>query len=246
LFIESKRRSIVKAISWRFFATTTTIIIVFFFFGRLDLAIVAGIFESLSKIFIYFVHERMWNKIKLGKKRIEPFVVWFTGVPLSGKTTLADAVYEKLEKFEFPMERLDSKDIRAVIPEIGYERADRTRHLKRIEHLIVTLQKNSISVVASFISPYEESRQSLKANTTNYIEVYVKASSETVRSRDTRGIYERADKGEIKNFTSVSDVYEEPTDPEIVIDTDLMSVDEASEVILKHIRKNVLRGVVGL
>lgn len=246
MFIESKFRSVVKAVSWRFFATTTTIIIVFIFFGRLDLAIATGIFESISKILIYFIHERIWQKIKLGKKRIDPFVIWFTGVPLSGKTTLADAVHTRISKYEFPIERIDSKDIREVIPEIGYERPDRVRHLKRIEHLIGTLQKNSISVVSSFISPYVESRQSLRKHTKNYIEVYVKASPETVRKRDTRGIYARAESGDIKNFTGVSDVYEEPLNPEIIIDTDTMSEEEAPELIVKYIKKNVLKGVLGL
>lgn len=246
MFIESKSRSVVKAISWRLFATTTTIIIVFIFFGRLDLAIAAGIFESISKILIYFVHERAWTKIKFGKKRIEPFVIWFTGVPLSGKTTIADLVYKNMSKYSFPLERIDSKDIREVIPEIGYTRPDRVRHLKRIEHLIKTLQKNSISVVSSFISPYVESRQSLRKNTDNYIEVYVKASDETLRARDSKGVYAKAERGEIVNFTGVSDVYEEPLDPEIIIDTDIMSVEEAADVIIKYIRKNVLKGVIGL
>jgi len=236
----------VKAFSWRFFATTTTIIIVFVFFGRLDLAIAAGIFESVSKILIYFVHERLWHKIKFGKKRIEPFVIWFTGVPLSGKTTLADMVFDKISKYDFPMERIDSKDVREFIPQIGYERPDRVRHLKRIEHLICTLQKNSISVVSSFITPYVESRQSLRKHTTNYIEVYVKASAENVRKRDKKNIYAKAESGEIKNFTGVSDVFEEPINPEITIDTDIMTPEEAADMIVKYIKKNVLKGVMGL
>lgn len=246
MFIESKKRSVVKAFSWRFFATTTTIIIVFIFFGRLDLAIAAGIFESLSKIFIYFIHERIWNKVKFGKKRIEPFVVWFTGVPLSGKTTIANIVFEKISKYDFPIERIDSKDVREFIPQIGYTRPDRVRHLKRIEHLTCTLQKNSISVVSSFITPYVESRHSLRRNTTNYIEIYIKASDETLRKRDRKGIYAKAESGEIKNFTGVSDVFEEPVNPEITIDTDIMTPEEAADMIVKYIKKNVLKGVMGL
>lgn len=245
LFIESKSRSVAKAVSWRLFATATTIFIVFIFFGRLDLAIAAGIFESVSKIFIYFIHERAWNKIKFGKKRIEPFVVWFTGVPLSGKTTIADMVYKKISKYDFPLERIDSRDIRELIPEIGYERSDRIRHLKRVEHLVRTLQNNSISVVSSFISPYDESRKSVRENTINYIEIYVKASPDAVRSRDKRGVYEKADKGEIKNFTGVSDVYEEPVKPELVLDTDIVTPEEAADTIVKYIRKYALKGVMG-
>lgn len=246
MFIESKFRSVAKAVSWRFFATATTILIVWIFFGRLDLAIAAGIFESISKIFIYFVHERIWNRVKLGKKRIEPFVIWFTGVPLSGKTTVADLVYERLAVFEFPLERIDSKDIREVIPEIGYERSDRVRHIRRIQHLVKTLQNNSISVVCSFISPYLQSRDDLRKNTVNFVEVYVKASPETVRSRDSKGIYEKADRGEIKNFTGVSDNYEEPLNPEITIDSDTVSPEEAAEQVFKYIRKNILKGINGI
>jgi adenylylsulfate kinase len=239
-------RSVAKAVSWRIFATSTTILIVFIFFGRLDLAIAAGIFESISKIAIYFVHERIWQKIKLGKKKIDPFVIWFTGVPLSGKTTLADAVYDKLSKLAIPIERIDSKDIRDLIPEIGFERNDRIRHLKRVQHLVRTLQNNSISVVCSFVSPYEEARSGTRNGTINYVEVYVKASYDSLRSRDINGLYQQAETGTLRNFTGVSDIYEEPVSPEIVIDTDSTTPEAAAEIIARYIRKNVLKGVTGI
>jgi len=238
---ETNIRSIVKGISWRVVATATTIIIVYLFFGRLDLAIAAGFIESILKVLLYWMHERFWVKIRWGRKKIEPFNLWFTGLPLCGKTTIGDAVYKELEKLDIPLERIDSKDIRELIPDIGFTREDRNRHMHRIGHLIRTLQKNSISTVASFVSPYKESRKAIRTMVKNNIVVYVKADIATCQKRDYKGKYEKALRGEIQNFTGVNDIYEEPKNAEIVIDTEKLSVEESVEVILKYIKKNYIK-----
>lgn len=234
-------RSIVKGISWRVVATTTTIAIVYVFFHRLDLAIAAGILETVLKIILYWFHERIWLKIKWGRKKIVPFNLWFTGLPLSGKTTIADKVYEELKKLDIPIERIDSKDIREMIPNIGYTREDRNRHIKRVGHLIQTLQKNSVSTVCSFVSPYRESRKTIRDMVKNNVVVYVKADIETCKKRDYKGVYEKALKGELKNFTGISDIYEEPKHAEIVIDTEKIDADKAAQIIVKYIRKNYIK-----
>ncbi len=241
MYKETNKRSIVKGISWRIVATTTTVLIIYFFFGRLDLAIAAGVIETVLKVGLYWAHERVWFKIRWGRKRIEPFNLWFTGLPLSGKTTIADAVFKELEKLHIPLERLDSKDIRDVVPDIGFSREDRNRHMKRIGHLIKTLQNNSISTIASLVSPYRESRKAIREMVRNNIVVYVKADIETCKQRDYKGVYKKALKGELQNFSGVNDVYEEPQYAEIVIDTDKFSVDEAVEIIAKYIKKNYIK-----
>lgn len=240
MYFETKKRSLIKGISWRFVATTTTIIIVYVFFGRLDLAIAAGLLESTAKIFLYFFHERFWQKIKFGKKRIEPFNLWFTGLPQSGKSTIADAVYTELEKADIPLERIDSKDIRDVIPNVGFERHHRHQHLSRVGHLIRTLQNNSVSSIASFVSPYEKSRQTIKKMTNNYIEVYIKTSLATCQQRDEKGVYQKALSGELKNFTGISDVYEEPSSADIIIDTETQSVEQASTIIVQFVKSHYM------
>ena len=241
MYKETNVRSIVKGISWRVVATTTTILIVYFFFDRLDLAIAAGLIETVLKVGLYWAHERIWQKLRWGKEKIEPFNLWFTGLPLSGKTTIADRVYEELEKLHIPLERLDSKDIRDVVPDIGFSRDDRNRHMKRVGHLIKTLQNNSISTVASFVSPYRESRKAIREMVKNNVVVYLKADIETCKARDYKGVYEKALKGELQNFTGVNDIYEEPQHAEIVIDTTTTSVDEAVETIVKYIKKNYVK-----
>jgi len=241
VYKETNLRSIVKGISWRFVATGTTIIIVYTFFGRLDLAIAAGLLETVAKVALYWAHEKIWQKIKFGKKRIEPFNLWFTGLPLSGKTTIADKVYEKLQKLDIPLERIDSKDIRELIPDVGFSREDRNQHMKRIGHLIQTLQNNSISTVASFVSPYRESRKAIRTMVKNNIVVYVKADIKTCKKRDYKGVYEKALKGELKNFTGISDIYEEPQHAEIVIDTETTTPDEAAEIIFQYVKRNYIK-----
>ncbi len=238
MYIETKLRSLLKAISWRFFATLTTTIIIFVFFGRLDLAIAAGLIELVIKIMVYFLHERLWNKVKIGKKKIEPFVLWFTGLPKSGKTVIADKVYEKLKKWEYiPIERIDSKDIRDLLPEIGFDRESRKLHLKRVGILIKILQKNSISVVASFVSPYKETRDCVKEMTKNFIEIFVKASVETCIKRDDKGVYKEALEGKRKNFTGVSDDYDEPANPEILLDTEKLTIEESADIVFEYVKK---------
>jgi len=237
MYRETNTRSIVKGISWRVIATTTTIIIVYLFFGRLDLAIAAGLIETVIKVALYWIHERMWFRIHWEKKRIEPFNLWFTGLPLSGKTTIADKVYDELEKLHIPIERLDSKDIRDLIPNIGFNREDRNRHMHRVGFLIQKLQKNSISTVASFVSPYKESRKAIREMVKNNIVVYVKADIESCKQRDYKGVYTKALAGELKNFSGVNDVYEVPKHAEIVIDTETTTVNEAVKIIVKYVKR---------
>jgi len=241
MYKETNTRSVVKGISWRFVATGTTIVIVYLFFGRLDLAIATGLIETVLKVALYWGHEKVWQRIRWGRKRIEPFNLWLTGLPLSGKTTIGDKVYEKLKRLDIPLERIDSKDIRELIPDVGYSREDRNRHMKRIGHLIQTLQKNSISTVSSFVSPYRESRKAIRTMVKNNIVVYVKADVETCKKRDYKGVYEKALNGEIKNFTGVSDIYEEPQHAEIVIDTEKIDPDEAAQIIYKYIKRNYVK-----
>ena len=241
MYRETNTRTVTKGFSWRFFATTTTVMIVYIFFGRLDLAIAAGIMETVSKVFLYYVHEKLWQRVRWGKKRIEPFNLWFTGLPLSGKTTIADLVFQKLQKFDIPLERIDSKDIRELIPDIGYTREERNRHMHRIGHLIKTLQNNSISTVASFVSPYRESRKTIREMVKNNVIVYVKTEIETCKKRDYKGVYVKAMSGELQNFSGINDLYEEPQHAEITIDTNSMSAEEAAEIIMNYLKKNHLK-----
>ncbi len=229
------------ALSWRLLATATTALTAFLFFGKLSLAIAVGGVESFSEIFLYFVHERLWNRIRWGRKETTPFVIWLTGLPLSGKTTIGDLVYNKLKNMGLKVERLDSKQVRSLFPKAGFTRDERLRHLGRVAYLASILEKNGISVVASFISPYEEARRFARQICKNYVEVYVKASIDTCKTRDYKGLYRKAERGEIPNFTGISDPYEEPKNAEIVVDTEVLTPEECCKVIVNYIKHNFIK-----
>jgi adenylylsulfate kinase len=241
MYKDTNVRSIVKGVSWRVIASITTMTIVYLFFGRIDLAIATGLIETGFKLSLYWMHERMWFKVRWGRKKIEPFNLWFTGLPLSGKTTIADLVYTELEQLHIPIERIDASSIRNLVPGIGFTRADRNIHMHRIGYLIQKLQKNSVSTVVSFVSPYTESRKAIREMVKQNIVVYVKADIETCKDRDYKGVYKKAIAGELKNFTGVNDVYEEPKHAEITIDTETMSAEDASKFIVKYIKKNYVK-----
>ena len=113
--------------------------------------------------------------------------------------------------------------------------------MHRIGFLIQKLQKNSVSTVASFVSPYRESRKAIREMVKNNIVVYIKADVESCKERDYKGVYARALSGELQNFSGVNDVYEEPQHAEIIIDTDKASVDKAVKEIVKYVKKNYVK-----
>lgn len=236
MYKEKRSRSIVKTISWRVTATVTTILLVWFFTGQLMAAFKIGGIEVFLKLYFYYLHERVWNKIKFGKVEVAPFILWFTGLPGSGKSATADAVFEVLKKDGRKAERLDGENVRQLFPKTGFSRQERIRHIERIGHLSSILVKNNITVIASFISPYKESRQFVRGLSTNFIEIYINTPLEVCEQRDPKGLYARARKGEVKQFTGVDDPYEEPENPNIEIDTVNKTVEENVTLIMKYLK----------
>lgn len=150
------------------------------------------------------------------------FTLWFTGLSGAGKTTLADLVADKLAQSGVPREVLDGDVVRTNLSKgLGFSKEDRDTNIRRIGFVAKLLSRNGIPVITAAISPYREVRDEVRKNIgKGFIEVYVKAKLDTLVKRDVKGLYEKAIKGEIKAFTGVSDPYEEPLKPEIVIDTD--------------------------
>ena len=237
MFKEGKKRSFIKMISWRVWATITTMILVYIFTRKLEIAFTIGALEVVAKMILYYLHERVWNKIKLGRYHAKPFVVWFTGLPCSGKSTLADMTYDLIKSNGYKVEHLDGDTVRAIFPKTGFKKEDRDTHIKRIGFLASMLEKNGVIVTSSFVSPYQESREFVRGLCSNFIEVYVASSLEECEKRDVKGMYKKARTGEIANFTGVSDPYEEPLNPQIKVNTDKESPEESFERIKKYLAK---------
>jgi adenylylsulfate kinase len=238
---ETKRRSILKALSWRTLATITTAIIVFVFTGEIGLAITVGFLEVFAKMGLYFSHERLWQKIHYGKKEIPSFVLWFTGLPASGKKVVADRVFQELKNQKLKVERIDSNDVRPLFPETGFTPPEVNRHVKRAGHLCAMLEKNGVIVVASFVSPYLSSREFARQQAKIFVEVYMQSTPEACEKRDEKGHYQKARQGEFANFPGVDIAYEESPNPELVIDVDNVSIEQAVYQIVGYLKRHVIK-----
>lgn len=168
----------------------------------------------------------------------EGFVLWLTGLPCSGKTTVADGVAEELKKLNLKVERLDGDIVRkGLTKDLGFSKEDRDSNVERVTFVARLLSRNGVATIVSFVSPYREKRRQCREETTNFIEVYVKCPVEVCKQRDTKGMYARALCGEIKDFTGVDDPYEEPLSPEIILETDKESVEESVKKAIKKLKE---------
>ncbi|MBI4432319.1 MAG: adenylyl-sulfate kinase [Candidatus Omnitrophica bacterium] len=162
----------------------------------------------------------------------ENFVLWFTGLPCSGKTTIALALEKKLAASGLPVAQLDGDDLRKTLsPDLDFSAVDRMVHIRRVSILAARHLKEGRWVLVSLVSPYRQARQDARKRIGRFIEIYLRCPVEICEQRDVKGMYRSARSGRIRNFTGISDIYEEPLYPEITIDTHLISVQESLDAI---------------
>ena len=166
------------------------------------------------------------------------FTIWFTGLSGAGKTTVAVALEKELLARGLKVERLDGDTVRqSLTRDLGFSKEDRDKNIERVTFVAKLLSRNGVAVLASFISPYRGIRAMVRRETTNFIEVFVNAPLEVCVSRDVKGMYAKAFRGEIKEFTGVSDPYEEPENPEITLHTHLETVEESLARCLAYLEE---------
>jgi len=170
-------------------------------------------------------------------KKNEGFVLWLTGLSGSGKSALAARVAAKLREKRQYVEILDGDVVRkSLTKDLGFTEADRKTNLERVTFVAKLLSRNGVATIVSFISPYIVSRENARKETTNLIEVFVKCPLKVCIERDVKGLYKKAFAGEIDNFTGVSHPYEEPPNPEIIVETDKNTLEESTEKILDFLQ----------
>ena len=238
---DSKLRTFLKSVTWRITATTTTMIVVFIFTGQIKTALEVGALEMLAKMLIYYLHERGWEKIHYGRVEIEPFVLWISGIPVSGKTTLGDMIFEELKKDKLKIQRLDSHDVRPLFPETGFSKDEVNNHIRRVGHLASMLESNGVITIASFVSPYLESKKFIRDLCRNFIEVHLDTDVQSVKKFDKENFYQKAESGKYKNVPGIDVEFEKCPQTELHIDMRNKSLEEAKEEILAYLERKYLQ-----
>ena len=166
------------------------------------------------------------------------FVLWFTGLSGSGKTTLAKLIDKELKARGVRVERLDGDVVRqSLTADLGFSKEDRDKNIQRVTFVAKLLSRNGVGVLASFISPYRATRDWVRSEVTNFIEVFVDCSLEECIRRDVKGLYAKALAGEIPEFTGVSDPYEPPVNPDITVNTAEESIEESFAKITSYLEE---------
>jgi adenylylsulfate kinase len=169
------------------------------------------------------------------------FTIWFTGLSGAGKSTVSEIVAPALREKGLKVEVLDGDIVRTNLSKgLGFSKEDRDTNIRRIAFVADLLSRNGVGVITAAISPYAEIRdEAHEMMGDRFLEVYVKASVEACAERDVKGLYEKAFKGEIKEFTGVSDPYEPPENPALVLDTENETPEESAQKVVALVEEHV-------
>jgi len=162
-----------------------------------------------------------------------------TGLPGAGKTTIARILEKKMKENNLKVEVLDGDEVRMNLsPKLGFTKEDREIHAKRVAYVSRLLARNGVNVLVALISPYRSFRENARnVIGKNYVEVWVRASSETCQKRDPKGLYKKASQGTVTNLTGIQDPYEEPVNPDLVVNTEKEDEYTSAEKILLKLKE---------
>jgi adenylyl-sulfate kinase len=168
----------------------------------------------------------------------QEFTVWFTGLPSSGKSTLAGLLQQRIRDRGFPVMVLDGDEVRTWLTAgLGFSREDRDENIRRISHLALFQNRASVITITAAISPYRGARERARELIGRFLEVYVDCPLAVCEERDVKGLYKKARRGEVQHFTGVSDPYEPPTAPDLVLRTDLESKEQCVARIIERVEQ---------
>ena len=230
-----KKQQLLKAIFYRIYSSAITFLVSFILTGNLVVSLSIGLIDSLVKIFSYYAFDELWGWITGFK--VNPAVVFLTGLGGSGKTTIAKKVIEKLKKKGLTPILLDGDEIRNAIKLTGFDEESRKKHNLNVGYMAKILESQGKIVIVSLISPYNDIRDQIRAMCSKFIEVHVATDIKVCIERDVKGIYQKAIRGEIKDFTGISAPYYPPENPELVVDTASMSIEVCAVKIINQLKK---------
>lgn len=166
------------------------------------------------------------------------FTLWFTGLSGAGKSTLANLVATELRQRAHRVEILDGDEVRTNLSKgLGFSKEDRDINIRRIGYVCNLLARNGVIAISAAISPYRDVRDEVRRAHDRFFEVFVRCTLDKLVERDVKGLYKKALAGEIKSFTGVSDPYEEPVNPELIVDSSTETVDQSLGKLLRRLEE---------
>ncbi len=268
-FNSSVTRHILKTISWRVVGTIDTILIGTFISNDLVVGMKIGGFEVVTKMILYFLHERVWYQFKFGTPKAhpevthrnvvehtmhiqredrsllmqhKPLVVWMTGLSGSGKSTIANALTKHLQGKRIHTFSLDGDNVRLGLNrDLGFTAESRKENIRRVAEVAKLMADAGLVVVVSFISPFRADREQAREiiGSNDFVEVFVDCPLEVCESRDVKGLYLKARQGQIKEFTGIDSPYEAPLEADITIPTATQSLEVGVQQLSSFILQKI-------
>ena len=229
--VDTRRRSFLKALMWRIFAFILLGSITWFLTADFKVVTYVTLGYHTLQVLAYYIHERVWAGIAWGKSR--GLAIQMTGMSGAGKTTLAQIVADRLRGSGYLVEVIDGDEYRAgLCSDLGFSKKDRNTNIRRLGFVSKVLCRNNVISIIAAINPYSEIRDELTSSVYGIKTVYVKCDLGTLKDRDTKGLYRRAllqdgDPDKVYSFTGISDMYEPPASPDLLIETNLELLDES-------------------
>lgn len=244
----SRQRHLAKTITWRIIGTMDTVLVAWLISGNPMTGFKIGATEVITKMVLYYFHERIWYKVNFGLERRKekvakniisqefkidrenrkallgqrPLLIWFTGLSGSGKSTMANLLEAELHARGFKTYILDGDNVRrGLCKDLTFTEEDRIENIRRIGEVSRLFMDAGLIVLSSFVSPFQNDRERVRqlVGSDRFVEVFVDCPLEICEKRDVKGLYKMARRGEVNNFTGIDSPYENPTNPDIVLKT---------------------------
>lgn len=241
--IETSKRKILKSLTWKILGVVVISIVTYILTGNLKTVGMTALFYHLIMMVLFYIHESGWQRFRWGKSK--GLFIQMTGLSGAGKTTIARLVQQRLKKKGYQIEVIDGDEYRASLcSDLGFSKEDRNENIRRLSFVAKILARNNVVSIISAINPYKEVRKEIKQKHGDVKCVYVKCDLNELKTRDTKGLYRKAMLPEghperIENFTGISDPFEEPDNPDLIIRTDTEDVEDSVVKLEKFIEGSV-------